>query len=372
VVYRAEDLDRRRPAALKLLHPGALEGDRGRDRLAREAHACVALQHPNITEVFEVGEADGVCFVAMELLEGETVRQLADRGPIGWREAVRIGCQVASALARAHRQGLVHRDIKPENIMVGPDGRVKLLDFGLSRTLGPETGEGEGGRVTRAERITRAGSVLGTIDYMSPEQAQGRDAGPASDTFSVGVVLYEMLAGRLPFHGDNLPQRIHAIVFDEPEPLRTYRVDVPSAVERLLRRALQKRIDRRYADGAALEADLRALERDPGSGEELPGAGRSAAGMAGRMVASRACCRSSRDTASAAERWSCRGSAASGRGCARTTRSWRRSSATGSRRGPAASRRWPSGSSGSSPGCRGWAACWRASCRSPPPAWTRR
>ena len=259
VVYRAEDIDHGRAVALKILHPGAVGGEAGRERLAREARACVALQHPNITEVFEVGEADGVAFVAMELVAGETLRSAIARGPIPWREAVRIGCQVASALARAHRQGLIHRDIKSDNIMIAPDGRVKVLDFGLSRTLIPDSADAAGERVTRIDRITRIGSLLGTFEYMSPEQAQGRDTGPASDTFSLGVVIYEMLTAELPFHGDNLPALIHAVVFDEPQPVRGLRPEIPAALERLVQRSLQKRVDRRFADGGALESELRQM-----------------------------------------------------------------------------------------------------------------
>ena len=270
-VYRAEDLKRDRLVALKILRPETVGGPSGRERLRREARACVELRHPNITEVYEVGEEDDISFIAMELVHGETVRALLGRGPLPWRQLAEIGRQVASALGRAHRHVLIHRDIKPENLMVDPEGRVKVLDFGLARVVGPDSAGDVSEKVTLVDRITKAGAVVGTVEYLSPEQAQGRDAGPASDTFSMGIVLYEMASGRLPFRGDNVPSLIHAIVYDHPEPVRAFRPDAPPAMESLLRQALQKRIDRRFADGSALEAALEsALEQMPDQPAEAP------------------------------------------------------------------------------------------------------
>src|SRR6266849_6755150 len=221
-VYLATDLTAGRKAALKLL-PMRFTGDAERlKRFQQEAHAVVALNHPNILTVYEIGEDHSTHYIASELIEGETLRQRLARGRIEVGEAVDVAIQVASALAAAHEAGIVHRDIKPENIMLRPDGYVKVLDFGIAKLAEQEVPV----TIPTDEALllveTNLGSILGTVRYMSPEQAYGAPVDKGTDIWSLGVVLYEMVTGHVPFTGDTPSEVMSAILEKEPPPLRSY------------------------------------------------------------------------------------------------------------------------------------------------------
>src|SRR5512143_1220895 len=199
-VYRERDLHLERDVALKVLPPERMQDPERRRRFVQEARTASALNHPAIVSVYDIDEADGVPFIAMELVEGETLLDLLQRGPLPVEEALRLAEQIADALARAHAAGIVHRDLKPANVMVTEDGRVKLLDFGLAKLTAPEApapGSHAGiGEAATLEAATGEGIVMGTVSYMSPEQAEGKRVDSRSDVCSFGVVLHEMLSGR--------------------------------------------------------------------------------------------------------------------------------------------------------------------------------
>ncbi len=253
-VYLAEDAKLRRKVALKLL-PASYTRDESRlRRFQQEARAASALNHPNILTIHELGEVDGEQFIATEFVEGETLRERLQRAPLNLAETLDVAVQIADALAAAHKAGIVHRDIKPENIMLRHDGYVKVLDFGLAKL----TEQQEPATQTAAtENVDiSSGLVMGTVKYMSPEQARGRQVDPRSDIFSFGVVLYEMIAGRPPFEGKNSNELISTILKKEPSPL----TDVPEETQRLISRALRKKKEDRYQTIEDLLADLKSLK----------------------------------------------------------------------------------------------------------------
>jgi serine/threonine protein kinase/TolB-like protein len=255
-VYLAEDAKLRRKVALKLL-PASYTRDESRlRRFQQEARAASALNHPNILTIHELGEVNGEQFIATEFVEGETLRERLNRAPLNLAETLDVAVQIAGALAAAHKAGIVHRDIKPENIMLRHDGYVKVLDFGLAKL----TEQREPATQTAAtENVDiSSGLVMGTVKYMSPEQAVGRQVDPRSDIFSFGVVLYEMIAGRPPFAGKNSDELISTILKKEPSPL----TDVPEETQRLVSRALRKKKEDRYQTIEELLADLKSLKED--------------------------------------------------------------------------------------------------------------
>jgi len=266
-VYRARDTRLGRTVALKVLHSDDPELLR---RLDREARAASALNHPNIVQIYDVGMAarqEGEHYVVMEYVEGETLRARLERGPLPIPELLDLGAQLTDGLAKAHRAGIVHRDLKPENLVVNPDGLLKILDFGLAKVLPAPLGDLEA-RETLSRHGTQAGMLLGTLEYMSPEQASGRPVDSRTDQFAVGVILCEMATGRAIFHRETPAQVLAAVIERDPEPLGRLRADAPPALEALVSRCLQKDPERRFAKTDDLASELARL------------AGRSRAGSA--------------------------------------------------------------------------------------------
>ena len=245
VVYRAEDLALGRTVALKFLPPDSVAREEDRARLVHEARAAAALLHPNICPIHEIAEAEGRTFIAMAYLEGRSLRDRIAEGPLPVDEALSIARQIGGALAAAHAKGIVHRDIKPENIML-TDGRPILMDFGLAKVSG-------------ATKLTQTGATLGTVAYMSPEQAQGEDVDARSDIWSLAAVLYEMLAGRPAFPGEYDQAVIYRILHEEPEPVTRLRPDTPPGIAKVLDRALRKDPRERYASMQELLVDLESV-----------------------------------------------------------------------------------------------------------------
>ena len=259
-VYLAKDARLGRRVALKLL-PEHFAGDEELvRRFVQEARAASNLNHPNILTVHEIGEAEGRRFIVTELVEGRTLRERLSEGRFELGDALDICAQVAGALAKAHDAGVVHRDIKPENVMVDEEGHVKVLDFGIAKRLAPAASV-DTEAPTSAQVNTAAGVVLGTAAYMSPEQVRGQELDPRTDVWSLGVVLYEMLAGRPPFEAQNYGDLVVSILHGEPPPLSDSGVESPPELERLLGLALAKERDERYRSARELREDLRRLRR---------------------------------------------------------------------------------------------------------------
>src|SRR5688572_18993055 len=259
-VYLAHDPELGRPVALKLLPPEvAADAERMR-RFAQEAKAASALNHPNILTIYEVGGADSARFIASEFVDGVTLRERLAGRPIALDEALDIALQAASALAAAHAAGIVHRDVKPENLMIRPDGWVKVLDFGLAKLAPPAAELGDA--PTQTGLATEAGVVMGTARYMSPEQACGLAVDARTDVWSLGVVLYEMIAGRLPFPGTTSGEVLAAVLQQpDPLPLARFTPNVPPDLERFVSRALARKREERYQAMHDLALDLKGLKQ---------------------------------------------------------------------------------------------------------------
>src|SRR5690242_12517062 len=242
-VYRAQDTELGRPVALKFLS-GEISSHQNRlSRFIQEAKAASALNHPNILTVYEIGREDDTTFIATEFVEGLTLRQHMRLHQLKLVEVLDIAIQIASALVAAHSAGIVHRDIKPENIMVRSDGIVKLLDFGLAKLTERQELSAEPDATTLALVNTEPGSVLGTVAYMSPEQAAGREVDARADIWSLGVVLYEMLTSHVPFTGTSKSHIIVAIIDREPPPVSKLAPNIPEALEWIVAEALTKDSD---------------------------------------------------------------------------------------------------------------------------------
>jgi dienelactone hydrolase/predicted Ser/Thr protein kinase len=247
VVYKARDLQLQRWVALKFLPPQMADSGDMRERFLVEARAAAALSHPNICVIHEVGDDAGQPFIAMEYVEGESLRQRLERRPLCPDEAVALFSQVVAGLDEAHRNGIVHRDIKSGNIMVTAQGQARIMDFGLAKLQG-------------GPALTRTGTTLGTVAYMSPQQASGDDVDHRSDLWSAGVVLYEMLTGTLPFQGQQDLAVIHAILHEDPRPMPSRTPPIPAALQHVVAKALKKKPEARYGSAGAMLADLRAWE----------------------------------------------------------------------------------------------------------------
>jgi len=249
VVYKAQDTKLDRIVALKFLPKHLLCDEEAKTRFAHEAKAASALNHPNITTIHEIDEAEGECFIAMEYIEGKSIKELVEEKGLSIEEILRIAIQIAEGLSKAHQKDIVHRDIKSDNILLTHDGLAKIMDFGLAKLKG-------------VTKLTKTGTTLGTLQYMSPEQAQGKEADHRSDIFSFGVVLYEMITGQLPFKGEHEAAVIYSIVNETPEPLARYKANVPEGLQRMVDKALQKDPNTRYQTAADITADLKGLQKE--------------------------------------------------------------------------------------------------------------
>jgi len=245
VVYRARDATLDRAVAVKVIHSQKL-GEQGKERFLREARACSRINHPNIITVYAAGEEDGCPYIAMELIDGKTLRQIIDEGPIEWKKATRCLIDLLDAVGRLHEEGIVHRDLKPENIMITKDGVVKLMDFGLAHLQSSTT-------------LTEEGTTLGTISYMSPEQVMGNKADARSDLFSIASVFHEMITGLHPFRGEHPMAVMYSIRNDTPRALKLASQELPVGMQAVLDRAFEKEIDKRYQDAKTFREELIAL-----------------------------------------------------------------------------------------------------------------
>jgi eukaryotic-like serine/threonine-protein kinase len=259
IVYLGRDTKLNRLVAVKVLNKRYERyGDNIR-RFVREAKAASALNHPNIMTIFEIGEIEGSPFIVSEYIEGRTLHEIMKSEKIELRSIVDIAGQIASALAAAHKARIVHRDLKPENVIVRDDGYVKVLDFGLAKLL-PENSSGilanEG---SGKQNSTASGLILGTVNYMSPEQAKGKKVDERTDIFSLGIVLYEMITGRVPFAGDSIPETFRNLIDHDPEPINSYVSGIPDELERITSRMLEKAPENRYQSMSEAADDLKAL-----------------------------------------------------------------------------------------------------------------
>jgi eukaryotic-like serine/threonine-protein kinase len=248
IVYLAEDERLHRKVALKFLPPAMASDTHARARFTREAQSASALDHPNIATIYEIGEWDGQPFIAMAYYEGETLRQRLARGPLPLKDVAGVLGDVAAGLEAAHTAGIVHRDLKPANIILTGNGPAKILDFGLAKMMSVDQ--------ATATRMTGSGTTVGTVAYMAPEQAQGREVDPRADVWALGVMAYEMLTGQLPFNAENVPATLLAIITETPPAVKALRPDVPPELERVVTRALLRDRDARTITAAAIVQEV--------------------------------------------------------------------------------------------------------------------
>jgi len=259
VVYKAQDTKLDRIVALKFLPKQLLCDEEAKKRFVHEAKAASALDHPNISTIHEIDEAEGECFICMAYIEGQSVKELIKEKEFSIEETLKIGIQIAEGLSRAHQKDIVHRDIKSDNIMLTQDGLVKIMDFGLAKLKG-------------VSRITKAGTTLGTVSYMSPEQTRGEDVDHRTDIWSLGVILYEMLTGQLPFRGDHEQAVVYSILNEEPKPITDLRTDLSRELEPIVSKPLSKSPDSRYQKAEDIVIDLRELRKKLESVKKEPSA----------------------------------------------------------------------------------------------------
>jgi serine/threonine protein kinase len=270
VVYQAFDTHLDRPVAIKILRADATTSPERQRRFVQEAKAASALNHPNIIHIYDISSSGGTDFIAMEFVAGKTLHQLIAKNDLPLRDTLKYSIQIADALARAHSAGIVHRDLKPANIIIDEDGRVKLLDFGLAKlTEKTLDSEAAAATVTAADApLTEEGSIVGTVAYMSPEQAEGTKVDARSDIFSFGSVLYEMVTGRRPFEGATKMSTISAILQKEPPPPGGLAPNLPPELEKIILRCLRKDRDRRTQHIDDVKLALEELRDDSASGKQ--------------------------------------------------------------------------------------------------------
>jgi serine/threonine protein kinase/tetratricopeptide (TPR) repeat protein len=282
-VYLAQDTTLDRQVALKLLPADVAHDPERKRRFLREARAASALSHPNICVIHEVGEtAHGQVFIVMEYVEGETLQHKIGHRPVDTAELVKVALQAADAIEAAHAKGITHRDLKPANLMVTPRGQVKVLDFGVAKVTAPAAQRAGSDLATAS--TTDPAVVMGTVQYMSPEQALGRDVDRRSDLFSLGVVLYEMATGRLPFPGATASETIDRITHAQPDAMARFNYELPSGLERIVRKCLEKDREWRYQSASDLRIDLQNLQRGSDAGRVPARASVSRAGQRRRLM----------------------------------------------------------------------------------------
>jgi serine/threonine protein kinase len=256
-VFLAHDTQLNRAVALKILSTDVSCDENRAERFRQEARAASALNHPNIITIYEIGESEHGCFIATELIDGETLREKIKRTPLSIANAIKISEQAAAALAAAHEAHIIHRDIKPENIMIRRDGYVKVLDFGLAKLIAPNENNDENPTLELVN--TQPGIVMGSVRYMSPEQARAHVVDARTDIWSLGAVLYEMVTGRSPFEGETTSDTLAALIYKEPEQISHFVPNAPPELQRIIRKALRKDREERYQNIKDFALDLKNL-----------------------------------------------------------------------------------------------------------------